>query len=97
MQIEVEARDYTLIKGQLYKRGKDGNLRLCVPGDKRYEILTHTHARIGGGHFSGPTTAKTILWSGLWWPTLFLDANEHVRRCDECQRTKPPIHVMRCR
>ena len=26
MQIEVEARDYTLVKGQFYKCGKDGNL-----------------------------------------------------------------------
>ena len=92
MQIEIEARDYTLIKGQLYKMGKDGNLQLCIPKEKRHEILTHTHAGIGGGHVLGPTTAKTILWSGLWWPTLFLNGNEHVRRCDECQRTKPPIH-----
>ena len=85
MQIEVEARDYTLIKGQLYKRGKDGNPRLCILEGKQYKILTHAHARVGGGHFLGPTTAKTILWAGLCWPTLFLDANEHVRRCNSCQ------------
>ena len=79
MQIEVEARDYTMIKGQLYKRGKDGSLRLCVPETKYIEILHHAHAGIGGGHFSGPTTAKTILWSGLWWPTLHMDALEYVK------------------
>ena len=57
----------------------------------RLTILTHAHAGVGGGHFSGETTAKLIKWSGLWWPTLHMDAEEYVKRCDECQRAKPPI------
>ena len=40
---------------------------------------------------SGDTTAKNILWSRLWWPTMSSDAVEFVIRCDACQRTKPPI------
>ena len=82
---------YTLIKDQLYHRGKDGNLRLCVPESQYLEILYHAHAGISGGHFSGPITAKLILWSGLWWPTLHMDALEFVKRCEQCQRTKPPV------
>ena len=30
------------------------------------------------------------MWSGLWWPTLNLDAELLVARCEECQRVKPP-------
>ena len=89
--IEVEARDYTIIENQLYKKGKDGNLRICVCESDYLGVLTHAHSGSGGGHFSGETTAKLILWSGLWWPTLFHDSNEYVKRCDECQRVKPPI------
>ena len=89
--IEVEAADYTLIGGQLFKRGKDGNLRTCVPEMDYLSVLTHAHSGVAGGHFSGETTAKIILWSGLWWPTIFSDANEYVKHCDQCQRTKPPI------
>ena len=89
--IEIEAMSYTLIKDQLYHRGKDGNLRLCVPESQYLEILYHTHAGISGGHFSGPITAKLILWSGLWWPTLHMDALEFVKRCEQCQRTKPLV------
>ena len=89
--IEVEASNYQLIEGQLYKRGKDGNLRTCVCESDYLSVLTNAHAGIGGGHFSGETTAKIILWSGLWWPTVFHDATEYVKQCDECQRTKPPI------
>ena len=39
----------------------------------------------------GETTARVILWSGLWWPTLFGDAIAFVKHCDQCQRSKPPI------
>ena len=77
--IEAEAQNYTLIDGQLYKRGKDGNLRLCVSESQYLEILHHAHAGVAGGHFSGPTTAKSILWSGLWWPTLHMVALEYVK------------------
>ena len=35
--------------------------------------------------------AKLILWSGLWWPTLHMDALEFVKRCEQCQCTKPPV------
>ena len=91
MLIEVEAQNYTMIEDQLYQRGKDGNLRLCVLETQYLEILHHAHAGIAGGHFFGPTTAKIILWSGLWWPTLHMDAQEYAKRCEHCQRTKPPV------
>ena len=51
----------------------------------------HAHVGIGGGNFSRDTTARLILWFGLWWPTLFGDADEYVKRCDQSQRTKPSI------
>ena len=64
--IEIEATNYALIKNQLYHRGEDGNLRLCVLESQYLEILHHAHVGIFGGHFLGPTTTNTILWSGLW-------------------------------
>ena len=32
-----------------------------------------------------------IVFAGLWWPTMIMDAESYVERCDECQRTKIPI------
>lgn len=89
--IEVEASNYTLIESQVYKRGKDGKLRMCVCELDYLKILTHAHVGVGGGHFFGDTTAKLIKWPSLWWPTLHLDVEEYVKCYDECQRTKPPI------
>ena len=88
--IEVKVQSYTLINGQLYKRGKDGNLRLCVLESKFLDILHHAHAAVlTGGHFSRPTIVKTILWSRLWWLMLHLDVLEYVKGRDHCQHTKP--------
>ena len=89
--IEVEVANYTLISEQLYKRSRDNNLRLCVNERKYLDVLHQAHSGVAGGHFFGETTAEKILWSGLWWPTLFSDALEFVKRCDVCQRTKLPI------
>ena len=77
--LEIDARDYTMIGQQLYKRGKDGNLRLCVCENEYIPILQHAHSGIAAGHFLGDTTARNILWYGLWWPTLFHDAKEFVK------------------
>ena len=80
--IEVEASSYALIGDQLFKQERDNNLRLCVCETDYFSILTHAHAGARGGHFSRDTTARLILWFGLWWPTLFGDAEEYVKGCD---------------
>lgn len=89
--IQVEARVYQLIANQLYKRCKDNQLRLCVSESEYIPVLQDAHSGITGGHFSADRTAKIIMFVGLWWPTMFMDAEEYVKRCDECQRTKIPI------
>ena len=53
--------------------------------------LEQAHARLSEGHFFIDMTAKAIMMVGLWWPTLFQDAIEFVKRCDECQQVKVPI------
>ena len=73
--IAQEAQAYLLIGEQLYKRGKEQVLHLCVPKEKYIPVLEHAHAGVAGGrHFSADITARTIMWSGLWWPTLHMDA-----------------------
>ncbi|NHV87660.1 hypothetical protein HA385_24060, partial [Escherichia coli] len=56
-----------------------------------FGVLYHAHSSLPGGHFSADVKAKAIMRAGLWWPTLFRDANEYVKRCDKCQRYKAPI------
>ena len=86
-----EVANYTLIGGQLYHRGQDGSLRLCVPKEKYLENLRHAHASMLGGHFSRDTTAKKFFWSRIWWPSMFCNAMGFVKHFDACHQKKPPI------
>ena len=80
-----------MISNQLYHRGKDDQLRVCVTENEYLGVLEHAHSSIPGGHFSASVTAKTIMRAGLWWPTLLQNAEIFVKKCDECQRYKAPI------
>ena len=42
--LEVESKNYTMIGNQLYRRGIDSNLRLCVCEDEYIPILSCVHA-----------------------------------------------------
>ena len=46
-----------------------------------------------GGHFAGDRTARKALMAGYWWPTMFSDAHQFVRRCDACQRIGRPTGI----
>ncbi|GKE37526.1 reverse transcriptase domain-containing protein, partial [Tanacetum coccineum] len=40
------------------------------------------------GHHSANVIAKKVYESRFYWPSVFKDANEYVRRCDACQRSR---------
>ncbi|GJV03410.1 reverse transcriptase domain-containing protein [Tanacetum coccineum] len=62
-------------------------MRRCVARSETLEILAHCHSGPTGGHHSANITAKKVYESGFYWPSVFKDANEYVRRCDTCQRS----------
>ncbi|MCO5595571.1 hypothetical protein L7F22_049616 [Adiantum nelumboides] len=83
-----ECEPYSLIVGTLYKLGKDDILRRCAYEDEYLYILQEAHMGVAGGYFFGELTARKVLQSGYWWPTLFKDASLFAKGCDECQRYK---------
>ncbi|GKD46980.1 reverse transcriptase domain-containing protein, partial [Tanacetum coccineum] len=70
-----------------FKLCVDNIIRRCVAGSGTLEILAHCHSGPTGGHHSANITAKKVYKSGFYWPSVFKDANEYVRRCDACQRS----------
>ncbi|GJY44299.1 reverse transcriptase domain-containing protein [Tanacetum coccineum] len=65
-------------------KSKSSNDEPC----KTLKILAHCHSGPTGGHHSANVTAKKVYESGFYWPSIFKDANECVRRCDACQRSR---------
>nr|GFB08023.1 reverse transcriptase domain-containing protein [Tanacetum cinerariifolium] len=62
-------------------------MRRCVAGSETLKILAHCHSGPTGGHRSANVTVKKVYKSGFYWPGVFKDDNEYVRRCDACQRS----------
>ena len=63
-------------------------------------ILAACHDSACGGHFVGVFSGQKILRVGYFWPNLFKNAKEYVKKCDACQRyarndirMEMPLHV----
>ncbi|GKD46019.1 putative nucleotidyltransferase, ribonuclease H, partial [Tanacetum coccineum] len=70
-----------------FKLCADNIMRRCLAGSETLEIMAHCHSGPTGGHHSANVTAKKVYKSEFYWPSVFKDANEYVRRCDACQRS----------
>ncbi|CAM8886619.1 unnamed protein product [Rhodiola kirilowii] len=81
-----EAKRYYWDEPFLYKLCADGIYRTCVAEEEMRNILYHCHSSQYGGHGSGAKTASKVLECAFYWPTLFSDAYEFVKVCDQCQR-----------
>ena len=57
-----------------------------MPEEEQSKILRKCHLAQYGSHFVGLRIAQKILQCGFYYPTLFKDSFEWVRRCDRCQR-----------
>ncbi|GKE82505.1 reverse transcriptase domain-containing protein [Tanacetum coccineum] len=68
-----------------FKLCADNIMRRCVAGSETLKILAYCHSGPTGGHHSANVTAKKVYEFGFYWPSVFKDANEYVRRCDACQ------------
>ena len=89
-RLALRSRDFTIIAGQLYKKGIDQVCRRCVSEHEKIGVLKEAHQGITGGHQAAEITKRKILQAGLWWPTMSKDAHLFVKNCDLCQRLGKP-------
>ena len=99
-KVRVNSRHFAVIGNRLFRRGADTILRRCVSQVEVPGILEACHDSACGGHFSGQLTGQKILRAGYFWPTLFQDSHDYVRKCDACQRyarndlrMEMPLHI----
>ncbi|XP_050876541.1 uncharacterized protein LOC127080256 [Lathyrus oleraceus] len=84
-KLKSDAKYYVWDDPYLWKFGNDQVIRRCLPGYEIASILNLSHASQVGGHFGPQRTARKVLDSGFYWPTIFKDAYEVYRTCKECQ------------
>ena len=68
----------------LFKYCVNKIIRRCVPEEEQKGILSHCYENACGGHFASQKTAMKVLQSRFYWPSLFKDAHNVCRACDQC-------------
>nr|GFB20315.1 reverse transcriptase domain-containing protein [Tanacetum cinerariifolium] len=81
-----DARQYFWDDPYLFRTCADQIIRRCVAGKEAIYILNACHSGPTGGHYGANYTAKKVFDSGFYWPSIYKDAFELVKRCDSCQR-----------
>ncbi|XP_028802716.1 uncharacterized protein LOC114757797 [Neltuma alba] len=84
-KFKSDARFYIWDDPYLWHICNDQVIRRCIPDSEFESVLTFCHTLACGGHFSAKRTARKVLESGLFWPTLFHDAHEFCKKCSRCQ------------
>ncbi|GJS77814.1 reverse transcriptase domain-containing protein [Tanacetum coccineum] len=82
-----DLKHYFCEEPYLFKVCSDGIIRRCVSGSETRIILDQCHHRPAGGHYGPNVTAKKVLDSGFYWPTIIQEAHTLVQLCEACQKT----------
>ncbi|KAK0585732.1 hypothetical protein LWI29_033235 [Acer saccharum] len=90
-RIRYRSARYTILRGELYRRGFSKVLQRCISGEKTGEILRSIHSGVCGNHTGGKSLAHKILRQGFYWPTLFAEAQQFAESCETCQRVANDI------
>jgi hypothetical protein len=87
------AKRYTLVKGDLYRRGANGILMRCITREEGCDLLADVHGGDCGNHASSRTLVGKAFRHGFYWPTVLQDTVELVRNCRACQFHAKQIHT----
>ncbi|XP_057426098.1 uncharacterized protein LOC130719491 [Lotus japonicus] len=76
-----EASFYTLIDGELYRRGIMSPMLKCVDTKDAPGIMAEVHEGVCSSHIGGRSLAVKVLRAGFYWPTMKKDCLEYVKKC----------------
>ena len=83
--LRLKAKQYQLVNDVLFRINYDSVLLRCLEKAEVENVLQELHDGPAGGNYAGDATAHKILRAGYYWPTLFKDAHNYVRKCQVCQ------------
>nr|GEX27299.1 reverse transcriptase domain-containing protein [Tanacetum cinerariifolium] len=82
-----DLKHYFCEEPYLFKVCFDGMIRRCESEPETQIILDQCHHGPTGGHYRPNVTAKKVIYSGFYWPTIIKEAHTLVRLCEACQNT----------
>ncbi|KZV35137.1 hypothetical protein F511_06843 [Dorcoceras hygrometricum] len=84
-KLRMRAARFTIIDGELYKRGYSQPYLKCLTPSNAEYVLREIHEGICGNHSGGRSLAGKALRQGYFWPTMKHDAVELAKHCRACQ------------
>ena len=76
----------------MYKRSFSRPHLLCIHPEMLESLLEELHEGICGSQTGRRSLSHRAITQGYWWPGMQKEAQEYVRKCDQCQRFAPNIH-----
>lgn len=92
-RIRQNSKKYVIIGETLYNCGIDYILRRCLTHEEEERILNDFHNGACGGHLSGLATTQKILRTGYFWPIIFKDCMNAIKKCHPCQVFTKKMHA----
>ena len=80
---------------KLYKHSFFGLYLLCIHSKASELLLEELHEGICGSHTGGRSLSHRAVTQGYWWPNMQKEAQEYVKKYDQCQRFAPNVHQPR--
>ena len=77
---------------KLYKHSYSGPYLLSLHPETSELLLEELHEGICESHIEGRSLSHKAITQGYWWPGMQKEAQEYVKKCDQCQRFAPNIH-----
>ena len=77
---------------KLYKRSFSGPYLLCVHPEASESLLQELHEGVCESHIGGRSLSHRAITQGYWWLGMQKEAQEYVKKYDQCQRFAPNIH-----
>jgi hypothetical protein len=80
-----QSKGFVLVEDKLYRCGaRSGVLMKCVTTEEGLDILREIHEGVCGNHAASKSLVGKAYRAGFWWPTAMSNAEDLVRRCQNC-------------
>ncbi|KAM1515645.1 hypothetical protein ACFX10_014724 [Malus domestica] len=81
----VHAMNYVTYQNELYRKGEDGLLLLCLGPQESARAIAEVHEGVCGAHQSGRKMRWLLRRHDYFWPRILKDCIEFARGCVQCQ------------
>ncbi|XP_050207805.1 uncharacterized protein LOC126657193 [Mercurialis annua] len=88
-----QAPYYAFLDGVLYRKSFTHPWSRCLTAEEGEYVLREIHEGICGAHIAPRMLAKKAVLQGYYWPLMVKQAEEIVKKCENCQRHQNIRHA----